>query len=111
MSNKKSSVVPALIFLLALVVYAFSTGFLNGIHLLGDILNIFGTVFVWLIKLMFSIPQLAEEIMKRVITTLLILALSAWWCVDDVREKQIVKIISKIIVAILFAVLSWIGMF
>lgn len=111
MSNKKSSIVPALIFLLALVVYAFSTGFLNGIHLLGDILNIFGTVFVWLIKLMFSIPQLAEEIMKRVITTLLILALSAWWCVDDVREKQIVKIISKIIVAILFAVLSWIGMF
>lgn len=111
MSNKKSSVVPALIFLLALVVYAFSTGFLNGIHLLGDILNILGTVFVWLIKLMFSIPQLAEEIMKRVITTLLILALSAWWCVDDVREKQIVKIISKIIVAILFAVLSWIGMF
>lgn len=36
MSNKKSSIVPALIFLLALVVYAFSTGFLNGIHLLGD---------------------------------------------------------------------------
>lgn len=111
MSNKKSSVVPALIILLALVIYAFSTGFLNGIHLLGDILNIFGTVFVWLIKLMFSIPQLAEEIMKRIITTLLILALSAWWCIDDVREKQIVKIIAKIIVAILFAVLSWIGMF
>lgn len=111
MSNKKSSVVPALIFLLALVVYAFSTGFLNGIHLLGDILNIFGTVFVWLIKLMFSIPQLAEEIMKRVITTLLILALSAWWCVDYVREKQIVKIFAKIIVAVSFAVLSWIGMF
>lgn len=111
MSNKKSSVVPALIVLLALVVYAFSTGFLNGIHLLGDILNIFGTVFVWLIKLMFSIPQLAEEIMKRVITTLLILALSAWWCVDDVREKQIVKIFAKIIVAVSFAVLSWIGMF
>lgn len=111
MSNKKSSVVPALIFLLALVVYAFSTGFLNGIHLLGEIVNIFGTVFVWLIKLIFSIPQLAEEIMKRIITTLLILALSAWWCVDDVREKQIVKIIAKIIVAILFAVLSWIGMF
>ena len=111
MSNKKSSVMPALICLLALVVYAFSTGFLNGIHLLGDILNIFGTVFVWLIKLIFSIPQLAEEIIKRIITTLLILALSAWWCIDDVREKQIVKIISKIIVAILFAVLSWIGMF
>lgn len=111
MSNKKSSVVPALICLLALVVYAFSTGFLNGIHLLGDILNIFGAVFVWLIKLMFSIPQLAEEIMKRVITTLLILALSAWWCVDDVREKQIVIIFAKIIVTVSFAVLSWIGMF
>lgn len=111
MSNKKSSVVPALIVLLALVVYAFSTGFLNGIHLLGDILNIFGAVFVWLIKLMFSIPQLAEEIMKRVITTLLILALSAWWCVDDVREKQIVIIFAKIIVTVSFAVLSWIGMF
>lgn len=111
MSNKKSSIVPALIVLLALVVYAFSTGFLNGIHLLGDILNIFGTVFVWLIKLIFSIPQLAEEIIKRIITTLLILALSAWWCVDNVREKQIVKIFAKIIVAVSFAVLSWIGMF
>ncbi|MBO7345813.1 MAG: hypothetical protein J6U92_07755 [Clostridia bacterium] len=108
--SKKSFIGP-LIFVLALVVYAFSQGFWMGLNVLGDIVNIFGTVFVWLIKLIFSIPQVAEEIIKRVVTTLLILGLSTWWCVEDFVEQKIVNIIAKIIVAIIFAILSWIGMF
>lgn len=109
--NNEVNIIGPLIIVGLILFCAFQSSFLGGLKTLGEIVNIFGTVFVWLIKLIFSIPQLAEEIMKRIITTLLILALSAWWCIDDVREKQIVNIISKIIVAILFAVLSWIGMF
>ena len=108
--NNATNILGPLIIVGLILFCAFQNSFLGGLKTLGEIVNIFGTVFVWLIKLLFSIPQLAE-IMKRIITTLLILALSAWWCIDDVREKQIVNIISKIIVAILFAVLSWIGMF
>lgn len=108
--SKKSFVGPLI--LVALILFcAFQSSFLDGLIILGEIVNIFGTVFIWLFKFIFSIPQVAEEIIKRVVTTLLILGLSAWWCVEDVVEQKIVNIIAKIIVAILFAVLSWIGMF
>ena len=112
--SKKSggiNIVGPLILVLALVIYAFSQGFWTGLNLLGEIVNIFGTLFVFVFKFIFSIPQVAEEITKRVVTTLLILGLSTWWCVEDIVEQKIVNIIAKIIVAILFAVLSWIGMF
>ena len=108
--NRKSFIGP-LILVLALVIYAFSQGFWMGLNVLGDIVNIFGTVFVWLIKFIFSIPQVAEEIIKRIATTALVLVFSTWWCVEDGLEQNIVNIIAKGIVAILFAVLSWIGMF
>ena len=113
MSNKKSgiNIIAPLLLLLALVVYAFSTGFINGVHLLGDILNIFGTVFVWLLKLIFSIPQVAEEIVKRGLTTLLIAVFTMWWCIQDKTEKKVVGIIAKIIVAVFMAILSWVGLF
>lgn len=113
MSRKNDGVsIVALLIIVGLILFcAFQNSFLSGLKTLGEIVNILGAVFVWLIKLIFSIPQLAEEILKRIITTLLVLILSAWWCVDDVKEQQIVKVISKVIVAILFAVLSWIGMF
>jgi len=108
--SKKSFVGPLI--LVALILFcAFQSSFLDGLKILGEIVNIFGTVFVWVFKLIFSIPQVAEEIIKRVVTTLLILGLSTWWCVEDVVEQKIVNIIAKVIVAILFAVLSWIGMF
>ena len=115
--SKKSggiNIVGPLILVLALVIYAFSQGFWTGLNLLGEIVNIFGTLFVFVFKLVFSIPQVAEEVLKRVITTLLVWGLSAWWCVDDFSDKveiKIVNIIAKGIVAILFTVLSWIGMF
>lgn len=93
---------------------AFQSSFLDGLKILGEIVNIFGTVFVWVFKLIFSIPQVAEEVLKRIVTTLLVWGLCAWWSVDDFRdsaELKIVNIIAKGIAAILFTVLSWIGMF
>lgn len=108
--SKKSFIGPLII--IGIILFcAFQSSFLDGMKLLGEIVNIFGTVFVWLIKFVFSIPQVAEEIIKRVATTLLVLILSALWCVDDYNEQKIVNIIAKVIVAIVFAVLSWIGMF
>lgn len=109
--NNRISIIGLFIIVGLILFCSFQSSFLDGLKILGEIVNIFGTVFVLVIKLIFSIPQLAEEIVKRIITTLLVFALSAWWCVDDVREKQVVNIISKVIVAILFAALSWIGMF
>ena len=111
--NRKSIIFPLLL-VLALVIYAFSQGFWTGLNLLGEIVNIFGTLFVWIFKFVFSIPQVAEEVLKRIITTLLVWGLSVWWCVDDFSDKEeikIVNIIAKGIVAILFTVLSWVGMF
>ena len=108
--NKKTIIGPLV--LVGLILFcAFQHSFLDGLKILGEIVNIFGTVFVWVFRLIFSIPQVAEEIIKRVVTTLLILGLSTWWCVEDIVEKKIVKIIAKGIVAILFTLLSWIGMF
>ena len=111
--SKKSFIGPLI--LVGLILFcAFQSSFLDGLKILGEIVNIFGTVFVFVFKAIFSIPQVAEEVLKRIITTLLVLGLCVWWSVDDFRDKaemKIVNLIAKGIVAILFAVLSWIGMF
>ena len=97
--NKKTIIGPLI--LVGLILFCvFQHSFLDGLKILGEIVNIFGTVFVFVFKFIFSIPQVAEEIIKRVVTTLLILGLSAWWCVDDFSDKaeiKIVNIIAKII--------------
>ena len=111
--NKKTIIGPLI--LVGLILFcAFQSSFLDGLKILGEIVNIFGTVFVWVFKAIFSIPQVAEEVLKRIITTLLVWGLCAWWSVDDFRDKEemkIVNLIAKVIVAILFTVLSWIGIF
>ena len=111
--NKKSFIGPLI--LVGLILFcAFQSSFLDGLKILGEIVNIFGTVFVFVFKFIFSIPQVAEEGLQRIITTLLVWGLCAWWSVDDFRDKaemKIVNLIAKGIVAILFTVLSWIGMF
>ena len=108
--SKKSFIGPLI--LVGLILFcAFQSSFLDGLKILGEIVNIFGTVFVWLIKFIFSIPQVAEEVIKRIVTTLLVLVLSTWWCVEDYKEQKIVNIIAKIVVSILFTILSWIGLF
>lgn len=62
----KINIVGSLILVLALLIYAFSQGFWVGLNLLGDIVNIFGTVFIWLLNFIFSIPEVAQEIVKRI---------------------------------------------
>ncbi len=100
------------VILVGLILFcAFQNSFLSGLQVLGEIVNIFGTVFVWLLKLIFSIPQVAEEIVKRVLTTLLIAVFTMWWCIQDKTEKKMVGIIAKIIVAVIMAILSWVGLF
>ena len=77
MSCKKSgiNIIAPLFLLLALVVYAFSTGFINGVHLLGDILNIFGSLFVAILNLIWNIPIIGQKIIKNAITTIIILVI------------------------------------
>ena len=84
--NKKT-IIGSLVLVGLILFCAFQSSFLDGLIILGEIVNIFGTVFVWVFKLIFSIPQVAEEIIKRVVTTLLILGLSTWWCVDNGLEQ------------------------
>ena len=105
MSNKKSSVVPALIFLLALVVYAFSTGFLNGIHLLGDILNIFGTIFVSMINLIWNIPEMGQKIIKNCITTIIIIVIFGTSL--SKAENKVASIIIGGGVSLVCTILAW----
>lgn len=90
---------------------AFQSSFLDGMKLLGEIINVFGAVFVCLLKLIFSIQFVAEKIIKRIITTILVWGVCAWCCIDSDEEIKIVNIVINVIVAILFTVLSWIGMF
>jgi DMSO reductase anchor subunit len=61
----KRSIVGPLILVGLILFCAFQSSFLDGMKLLGEIVNIFGTVFVWLIKFVFSIPQVAEEIISK----------------------------------------------
>ena len=102
-----------ILFLFAVVLYAFTQyGFRSGVQLLGEIVNIFGTVIVLFFNLFFSIPHVTEEIVKRVLTTLLILCLSAWWCWSDFGAKtknNIINIIAKIGASLILTVLSWVG--
>ena len=80
--SKKSggvNVVGPLIIVGLILFCAFQSSFLDGLKILGEIVNIFGTLFVFVFKLVFSIPQVAEEVLKRVVTTLLVWGLSAWW--------------------------------
>lgn len=107
---KKQAV--GIVVLVGLILFcAFQSSFLGGLQVLGEIVNIFGTLFVWFLKLIFSIPQVAEEIIKRALTTLLIAIFTTMWCVQDKTEKKIVGIIAKIIVAIIMVLLSWVGLF
>lgn len=106
--SKKGLIAPLLI-ILALVVYAFSQGFWTGVNLLGDIINIFGTIFVLLIKLIWNIPVMGQKIIKRCITTIIIAIVFG-----TTLSKSENKILTWIIgggVSLVCLVLSWIGMF
>lgn len=97
--------------LVGLILYcAFSTGgFLAGMRILGEIINIFGTVFVSIFNALFSIPELAQEIVKRVLTTILV------WVAFGVglrgAEKKLAWGIMGGVASLICTALSWVGMF
>ena len=110
--SKKSggvNVVGPLILVLALVVYAFSQGFWTGVYLLGDILNIFGSIFVCIIGFIWGIPIVGQKIIKRCVTTIIIAVIFGKSLGES--ENKILTWIIGGAVSLFCAVLSWIGMF
>lgn len=89
---------------------AFSQGgFLAGMKVLGEIVNVFGTVFVFLLKAIFSIPELAQELTKRILTTLLVWTFYGFYLHG--KEKTIIWSIMGAIASAVVTVLAWVGMF
>lgn len=106
MSGKRTTIIYILIFLLTLVVvYAFSTGFLNGVHLLGDILNILGAMVTSLLCLIWNIPVMGQKMIKNSITTIIIILVFG-----SSLSKSENKVMSLVIgsgVSLVCAVLVW----
>lgn len=74
MREAKRKIIGIMVFVGLILYSAFSAGgFLTGMRTLGEIVIFFGLVFVKLFNAVFSIPEVAQEITKRVITTLLVL--------------------------------------
>ena len=111
MSKRDSefNIVGPLMLVLALLIYAFSHGFWTGLNLLGDIINIFGTVFVWLIKLIWNIPVMGQMIIKRCVTTIIIIVFFGTSLSNS--ENKILTLIIGGGVSLVCLVLSWIGLF
>ena len=106
---KKRYLVTGLIIIGLVLFCAFSEGgFIVGLRILGEIVNIFGTALVGVLSAFFSIPILAQEITKRVITTILV------WIVFGFSlrgsEKKVAKIIMGAVASAICTFLSWIGM-
>lgn len=107
---RRKSIIGGVVVVGLLLFCAFSQGgFLAGMKVLGEIVNIFGTVFVYLLKAVFSIPELAQELTKRILTTLLV------WTFYGVglrgTEKKIIWGVMGAIASAVCTVLAWIGMF
>lgn len=80
-----------------------------GMRILGEIINIFGTVIVWVLNAIFSIPDLAQEITKRVITSILVWAIYGFGLRG--AEKKIAWGIMGAVASVICTVLAWVGMF
>ena len=84
---------------------AFQSSFLDGLKILGEIVNIFGTVFVWLIGFIWDIPIIGQKIIKNCITTIIIVIFFG-----TSLSKSEHKILTLIIgggVSIVCAFISW----
>ena len=107
---KKSSAVGAIVLVGLLLYCAFSQGgFLVGMRTLGEIVNVFGTAFVSILKVAFSIPELAQEITKRVFTTVLVWGIFGFGLRGT--EKKVIWGIMGAIASVVCTVLAWVGMF
>lgn len=105
MSKKGFSIAP-LVLIAALIIYAFSTGgFWAGVHLLGDILNIFGTIFVWVIGFIWNIPVVGQKVIKNCITTIIIAVVFGTSLSKS--ENKIASLVVGGIVSLVCLLLSW----
>ena len=106
----KKTIICALV-LVGLILYcAFSAGgFLSGMKVLGEIVNIFGTVFVSIISSLFSIPDVAKEITKSVLTTVLVWTFYGFSLHG--AEKKLVWRIAGAFASLICTALAWVGMF
>ncbi|MBP5349710.1 MAG: hypothetical protein J6Z13_05110 [Clostridia bacterium] len=109
---KKSSVIGAIVFVGLLLFCAFSQGgFLAGMKVLGEIVNIFGTAFVFLLKAIFSIPELAQELTKRILTTLLVWTFYGFGLYGTDKNEKIIWGVMGAIASAAVTFLTWVGMF
>lgn len=111
MSKKNGgvNVVGPLIIVGLILFCAFQHSFLDGLKILGEIVNIFGTLFVWVIGFIWDIPIIGQKIIKNCVTTIIIVVFFG-----TSLSKSENKILTWIIggaVSLFCAVLSWIGMF
>lgn len=107
---KRNSIIGGVVVIGLLLFCAFSQGgFLAGMKVLGEIVNVFGTVFVYLLKAVFSIPELAQELTKRILTTLLVWTFYGFYLHG--KEKTIIWSIMGAIASAVVTVLAWVGMF
>ena len=106
--SKKSFIGPLI--LVGLILFcAFQNSFLDGMKLLGEIVNIFGAIFVLLIKLIWNVPVVGQKIIKRCVTTIII-ALVFGASLSE-SENKILTLIIGGGVSLVCLILSWIGMF
>ena len=103
--NKRINVVGPLIIVLAIVIYAFSKGFWEGVNLLGEIVNIFGTLFVWVIGFIWDIPIIRQKIIKNCITTIIIIVIFGTSL--SKAENKVASIIIGGGVSLVCAILAW----
>lgn len=105
MSKKEFSIAP-LVLIAALIMYAFSTGgFWAGVHLLSDILNIFGTIFVSIIGFIWNIPVVGQKVIKNCITTIIIAVIFGTSLSKS--ENKIASLVIGGIVSLICLILSW----
>ena len=106
--SKKSFIGP-LILVGVILFCAFQSSFLDGMKLLGEIVNIFGSVFVLLIGFIWDIPIIGQKIIKRCVTAIII-ALVFRASLSESENKILTWIIGGG-VSLVCLILSWIGMF
>lgn len=103
--NNRINIVGPLIIVGLILFCAFQNSFLDGMKLLGEIVNIFGTVFVWVIGFIWDIPVIGQKIIKNCVTTIIIVVFFG----TSLRKSEN-KILTWIVgggVSIVCAFLSW----
>lgn len=102
----KKIILPIIGFIgLILFCVLYQDGFCAAMIILGQIINIFGTAIIFVLNQILSIPEIAQEIAKRLLTTLLV------WIVYGTSlyktEKKLVWGIMGGIASIICSVIAW----